>query len=368
MNESLVLDIAHLDSITVSDDVKTATVGAGIRLGPLYTALDEYNTTFAGGICPTVALGGFISSGGFNMQMRTLGLSANQVLSAKVVTADGETLTVSEEENSDLFWAIRGGGGGTFGIVTEYEVTLTKMPKSAMVVLNWKNSSSMYEISKRFLDWAPKQPEELTTQLNIYQNSITLVGWFYGRDQETLHGLFNESGLLEIGGPKFAIDGGCGVKTSRNFGYGAFECFEDDISDTAILNTIQHPFSQFQDYPQFAYKESHKSQAIPSARPWERNKRYSKSFFIQKDNMADDETIHGIVDRFNDASSSSQIFGEWHSWNITCPEDNSNAFGWCENAWAHLQFTLRGAEDSEERNEYDEWLDDFESFLRPKLG
>lgn len=362
------LDIAHLDNVTVSEDIKTATVGAGIRLGALYTSLNEHNTTFAGGICPTVGLGGYISAGGFNMQMRALGLAANYVLSAKVVTAEGKTLTVSEKENSDLFWAIRGGGGGTFGIVIEYTISLVQMPKSSMIVLNWSNSSSMLEISKQFLEWGPKQPKELTTQLNLYQHSISLIGWFYGRDQETLHGLFNESGLLEIGEPKMAIDGDCGINSSRNFGYGSFECHEDDVMDASPLNTIQHPFTKYEDNPKFAYKEKTKSQDIPSAQAWQRSKRHSKSFFVQKDKMASDDTLRGLIDRFHKAKASGKIVGEWHSWNIACPEDTQNAFGWCKDAWAHMEFTLRGDDDSEEWNEFDEWLDDFENFLRPKLG
>lgn len=113
LNNSLVIDTTHIDYVNVASDANSAQVGAGIRLGALYMALDAHNTTFPGGICPTVGLTGLISSGGFNLQQRTLGISADHVNQATVVLADGSVVTASDTENSDLFWALRGGGGGT---------------------------------------------------------------------------------------------------------------------------------------------------------------------------------------------------------------------------------------------------------------
>jgi len=64
LNNSLVVDISHINGFSISADRKTATVGAGIRLGALYTGLNEYGVTFHGGICPTVGLGGYVGVGG----------------------------------------------------------------------------------------------------------------------------------------------------------------------------------------------------------------------------------------------------------------------------------------------------------------
>ena len=64
LNNSLVVDISHINSVSVSKDKKSATVGGGIRLGALYTALNGYGLTFHGGICPTVGLGGYVGVGG----------------------------------------------------------------------------------------------------------------------------------------------------------------------------------------------------------------------------------------------------------------------------------------------------------------
>lgn len=64
LNNSLVVDVTHINSVSVSQDLKSATVGGGIRLGALYTALNSYGLTFHGGICPTVGLGGYVGVGG----------------------------------------------------------------------------------------------------------------------------------------------------------------------------------------------------------------------------------------------------------------------------------------------------------------
>lgn len=83
LNDALVIDLAHLNHVDVSQDRTSAKVEAGIRLGALYTALGAYGTSFVGGICPTVGLSGLIGAGGFNLQMRALGVSSDHVLAAK---------------------------------------------------------------------------------------------------------------------------------------------------------------------------------------------------------------------------------------------------------------------------------------------
>jgi FAD/FMN-containing dehydrogenase len=87
------------------------------------TTLAPHGLVISEGGCPTVAAGGFLQGGGFGFLTRSLGMTCDVVTSAEVVLADGTTVTASPREHSDLFWAIRGGGGGNFGIVTTYTVT-----------------------------------------------------------------------------------------------------------------------------------------------------------------------------------------------------------------------------------------------------
>ena len=259
------IDLAHLDKVSVADDHKTATVGAGIRLGALYTALRAYKTTWPGGICPTVGLSGLLSAGGFNMQMRALGISANWVQSAKVITADGGTLTASKDEHSDLFWAIRGGGGGSYGIVIEFTLNLVEMPRSAMVAIDWNSTDDRYPVAKQFLDWAPKTDPKFTSQGNVYKSKVQVLGWYYGGTADQLQALIDESGLPKIGKPQVKIAGNCSTDNSRLWGPVLTECIADDKVPTSILNVVPDSFGPFDSSPQFHFDEIAQAPSEPVA-------------------------------------------------------------------------------------------------------
>ncbi|KAA8649457.1 hypothetical protein EYZ11_007756 [Aspergillus tanneri] len=369
LNGTLVIDIAHINNVEVSHDRHTATVGAGIRLGALYTALDAYNTSFIGGICPTVGLAGFIGSGGFNMQQRSQGLGVDHVLAAKVVTADGLTVVASPDSHPDLFWAIRGGGGGTYGIVVEFTLSLTKVPRSAMLLLSWNETESRFPVARRFLDWGPKQEPAFMSQINVYHDKVQVVAMHYGRSALALRSLVNSSGLLSIGHPEVIIAGGCNIDNARIFGYTTMECLPDDKVDASILNVIPDPFSKVGDHPQFQYNEKRKSDSVGAAQPWERFYRLSKSFFVEKKRPLRDDILRGILDRISKLDEASQIWGEWHSWNIPqkAPRTKSS-FPWRDEAYAHLEFQIHGSQNETQQHIYEDWFADLESFLRPAVG
>ncbi|KAK2762248.1 hypothetical protein FQN54_001258 [Arachnomyces sp. PD_36] len=103
------------------------TIEAGVQLSELYKALDAMNVVVVAGFANTVgAAGGYIQGGGHSPLGPWAGMSADNALEFKVVTADGDLVTANEYQNEDLFWALRGGGGGTFGVVTS--VTLRAYP------------------------------------------------------------------------------------------------------------------------------------------------------------------------------------------------------------------------------------------------
>ncbi|KAJ7105713.1 FAD-binding domain-containing protein [Mycena epipterygia] len=103
------------------DDVHRAiTVGAGVRFDQIYKFADENESTFLGGYAETVGVsGGWMMGGGHSVLSPTLGLGVDRVLEIKIVTPDGKLRTANSCQNTDLFWALRGGGGGTFGVVVE---------------------------------------------------------------------------------------------------------------------------------------------------------------------------------------------------------------------------------------------------------
>jgi hypothetical protein len=371
-----VIDIAHIDYVQVAPNRETATVGAGTRLGPLYLALDVYNTSFVGGICPTVGLGGLTSAGGFSLVMRSQGLSVDYMQSMNIVTPSGEIVTASATQNSDLFWAMLGGGGGTYGVAVEFTVGLNQLPRSSMVFLQWLNydtsitNGTAYQVAKRFLDWAPRQDLAFSSQVNVYGNKVQVLGWYLGKSQTQLEDLINLSGLLNVAGvpTNVSIEGGCNTLNSRLFGYTTFTCQKDDEVNPYILNTVQDPFSPLPGVPQFTYNETLADPEVMAAPPWTRFRRKSKSFYIQKDNLLADATLEDVVNRIQTLDPASEVWGEWHAWNISANRGTENSFAWRDAAYAHLEFIVYGTNDTVKDQSYDAWMMDLESYLRPKVG
>ncbi|KAJ1547163.1 hypothetical protein HK096_004122, partial [Nowakowskiella sp. JEL0078] len=126
----IILDLRDVSSISVDVANKKAIAGAGATLGELYYAIAKASPTlsFPGGTCPTVGLGGLISGGGEGNLARKYGLAIDHVLSIQIVLANSTLVTSDPTTNSDLFWALRGGGGGNFGVVVQYTLSLVDVP------------------------------------------------------------------------------------------------------------------------------------------------------------------------------------------------------------------------------------------------
>ena len=370
LQDQLVIDVSHINYVKVSKNKETAVVGAGIRLGALYTELWKFGKSIVGGLCPTVGLGGLVHAGGFGMQMRELGFTVDYVLSAQVVLASGATVTVSKTQNEDLYWAIRGGGGGTFGIVVEFTLQLVTMPRSAMVQINWPNATDRFAASKRFLEWAPRAPKEFTSQINVYGPSAQILGWYYGKSKAEAVELIAASGLLEIGNPEVVIAGNCSTFNSRLFGYTVHDCVPDNELDVSIINVVQEPFGKWKDFPQYTLNETPKNPAIATAHPWSRYLRIAKTFLLTKSRveMLTDGIIQGIMDRIAALPTEAQAWGEWHAWNVSSPAKAEAAFPWRDEAYAVLEFQVHGNEDPVKDAVLKNWFTELEGFLRPVLG
>ncbi|MFS7909413.1 putative tetrahydrocannabinolic acid synthase [Helianthus anomalus] len=130
----VVLDLQELRSITIESGQNTAWVESGATLGELYywVSQESPNLGFPSGICATVGVGGQISGGGFGTMIRKYGLAADNVIDARIVDANGRVLD-RESMGEDLFWAIRGGGGGSFGVVVAWKVNLVYVPEKVTV-------------------------------------------------------------------------------------------------------------------------------------------------------------------------------------------------------------------------------------------
>lgn len=130
----MILDMFHFRSIQVDLDDETAWVDSGSTIGELYYKIAQKSRIhgFPAGVCPTVGVGGHFSGGGYGNMMRKFGLTVDNVLDVKLVDANGRILG-RESMGEDLFWAIRGGGGGSFGVIVSWKIKLVRVPEIVTV-------------------------------------------------------------------------------------------------------------------------------------------------------------------------------------------------------------------------------------------
>jgi FAD/FMN-containing dehydrogenase len=177
----IVIDLRPMKRILVDPDTGTVRAQAGVLLGELDTATQAFGLAVPTGSVTHTGLAGLTLGGGIGWLMRKHGLTIDQLLSVQMVTADGRVLTASETENPDLFWGVRG-GGGNFGIVTEFEYRLHLVgPTVLSGLLLWPLEEGS-EVVRFYRDWAESVPDELTTALVLRRApAVDLV-------PESLHG------------------------------------------------------------------------------------------------------------------------------------------------------------------------------------
>jgi FAD/FMN-containing dehydrogenase len=166
---SLVISTADIDHVVVSSDGGTVRVGPGARLAAVYDTLAAHGRAIGAGSCPTVGVGGLTLGGGVGVLVRSLGLTCDQLEAVTIVTADGTVHDVdasSTGSDADLFWACRGGGGGTVGVVTE--LTFRTVPAPPVLVFSltfpWTAAAS---VVAAWQDWAPSADPRLWSTLKL---------------------------------------------------------------------------------------------------------------------------------------------------------------------------------------------------------
>ncbi|KAK1402419.1 Reticuline oxidase [Heracleum sosnowskyi] len=131
----VVIDLMSLDKVSLDLESETAWVEGGATLGQTYYAIAESSNVhgFPAGVCPTVGVGGHFSGGGYGFLGRKYGVSADNVVDALLVDAKGRILD-RDSMGEDVFWAIRGGGGGNWGIIFAWKIMLVRVPKVVTVL------------------------------------------------------------------------------------------------------------------------------------------------------------------------------------------------------------------------------------------
>jgi FAD binding domain/Berberine and berberine like len=161
-DDGMVIDLSQMRGIRVDPEARTVRAQAGVLLGELDREAQAFGLAVPSGIVTHTGLSGLTLGGGIGMLMRKHGLTVDNLLSADVVTADGEFVRASENENPDLFWGIRG-GGGNFGIVTEFEFRLSAVgPTVVAGPVFWLMEDSP-KVMRFYRDWIAEAPDELMT-------------------------------------------------------------------------------------------------------------------------------------------------------------------------------------------------------------
>ena len=131
----LVVDVRPMTGVSWSGTALT--VGAGLTLAPIVSALAAHGRAVPTGSCPTVGVTGLTQGGGVGVLTRAYGLTCDHLRSAEVVLASGQRVTASADAHPDLFWALRGGGGGHLGVVTSLTFTTVAAPTLVTTYLTW---------------------------------------------------------------------------------------------------------------------------------------------------------------------------------------------------------------------------------------
>lgn len=161
-DDGVLIDLAPMKGIRVDPEARTARVQAGVLLGELDLETQEYGLAVPSGIVTHTGVAGLTLGGGIGWVMRKYGLTIDQLLSVDMITADGELVRANENENADLFWGVRG-GGGNFGIVTEFEFRLNHVGPQVMAGPVFWPMEDAPDVLRFYRDWIEDCPDELMT-------------------------------------------------------------------------------------------------------------------------------------------------------------------------------------------------------------
>ncbi|MDT7797340.1 MAG: hypothetical protein QOI78_773 [Actinomycetota bacterium] len=186
----VVIDLSALKKVDVQGT--KAVIGAGAKLKDVYAALGAAGRALPAGSCPTVGIAGLTLGGGIGVLARKYGLTCDHLSSAQVVTADGKLVTASATSEPDLFWALRGGGGGNFGIVTEFTFDTDPAPNLTVFSLRFPAGSAA-NVLNAWQQWIPAMPPELWANLVLSGGSPVQcrVGGCYVGNAPALNTLLN---------------------------------------------------------------------------------------------------------------------------------------------------------------------------------
>lgn len=195
--KGLLVDLRRMRKITMTPDGHVR-VGAGAQLIDVHTFLTARGRVLPTGTCPSVGVSGLTLGGGYGLSSRRYGLLCDRLRAVEIVTADGVRRRVDATHEPELFWALRGGGGGNFGIATAFEFAPAVATHASWFMMRWPWSQAE-EVLGAFLRFAPHTDRRLTAlcTLSTSGSGVTVLGQFYGP----------EATLRSLLGPLRAVPG-----------------------------------------------------------------------------------------------------------------------------------------------------------------
>ena len=165
-DNGIVIDLSQMNDVRVDPAARRATVGGGAVWADVDNETQPHSLATTGGLVSSTGVAGFTLGGGIGWTMRKFGLACDNLVAADVVTADGRIIRASESENSDLLWGLRG-GGGNFGIVTQFEFELHPLGPMVYAGPIFYPADAAHELLHTFRDWAVVAPDEITAIVNL---------------------------------------------------------------------------------------------------------------------------------------------------------------------------------------------------------
>ena len=248
-DDGLVIDLSSMRGIHVDAKKRTARVQPGVTLGELDRESHIYGLAVPAGVVSKTGIAGLTLGGGVGWLIRKHGLTCDNVLSFEVVTADGGLATASSDENTDLFWALRG-GGGNFGVVTSFEFRVHPVSTVLGGMILYPADKAT-DVLRFFRDFIEKAPEELTAYAGFLHtpDGDPVVGIIPCYSGDLTEGESVLASLRDIGEPLLDAIGPMPFPSMQSLLDGAFpdgnhnywkSAFLPVLSDEAIATLIEH--------------------------------------------------------------------------------------------------------------------------------
>lgn len=190
LTTGLMINVSALNSFSYDPNTGLATVGSGARNRTIFTECKPLNRAIPHGRCYEVGVAGLVLGGGIGFDMRLHGLTCDALRETRIVLADGRVLTCNENENTDLFWACRGAGGGNFGIHTSF--TFETFPVSTVTTFNLVWTDRIVDTFAAIQSMTQSAPNALGIKVSITAQkqagasvlSLTILGHFVGSEAD----------------------------------------------------------------------------------------------------------------------------------------------------------------------------------------